>query len=138
MVPRKQLSGQQLVIKFAELADERTWSQALGRISTAMKTFEGQWEQQLADWPEPSIKEECEKALRAFRDGHRLFERGIACLNRDPQLATAFRAANHVFNDDRRRPWALAVLASVPGRLPGHASRGTTRPRESMTTRPAR
>ena len=99
MEPREQLSGQPLVIKFAELADERTCLQALGRISTAMKTFDGQWEQQLAEWPEPSSKEECKKALRAFRMDIASFERGIACLNRDPQLATAFRAANHVFNE---------------------------------------
>lgn len=100
MTPRKDES---LQLRFAELADEQTWAQALGRIVTAMHVYEGEWEQQLADWPEDS-KEECEAALKAFRADIEGFERGLACLNRDPKLAQAFRYANHVFNvvgDDR-------------------------------------
>jgi hypothetical protein len=94
MTPRK---GKALQLKFAELADESTCMQALGRISAAMKTYDGQWEQQLTDWPAES-KAECQKALVAFRQDIESFERGVACLNRDPLLAKAFRAANHVFD----------------------------------------
>jgi hypothetical protein len=94
MTPRKDKA---LQLKFSELSEEATCMQALGRISAAMKAYEGGWEQQLADWPAES-KAECEKALVAFRQDIESFERGIACLNRDPMLAKAFRAANHVFD----------------------------------------
>lgn len=98
MEPRTELSKQPLQLHFSELANEATCMQALGRISAAMKTFEGQWEQQLAAWEDPDSKIECEKALEAFRADMASFERGVACLNRDPKLAAAFRAANHVFH----------------------------------------
>jgi hypothetical protein len=88
-----------LQLTFAELAAEATCMQALGRISTAMKTFEGEWEQQLADWADDTSRDECTKALSSFRDDMASFERGISCLNRDPLLAQAFRAANHVFDE---------------------------------------
>lgn len=94
MTPR---TDENLQLRFAELADEAKCMQALGRISTAMKTYEGLWEQQLAQWPAES-KEECTKALDDFRRDIESFERGLACLNRDPALAKAFRAANHVFD----------------------------------------
>jgi hypothetical protein len=94
MTPRK---DRNLQLKFSELADEATCMQALGRISSAMKAYEGQWEQQLANWPEES-KQQCREALEAFRGDIESFERGIACLNRDPLLAKAFRFANHVFD----------------------------------------
>ncbi|MGH3495816.1 MAG: hypothetical protein ACRDQ1_21670, partial [Sciscionella sp.] len=71
--------------------------QALGRITSAMKAYEGAWEQQLADWPAES-KAQCEAALGDFRQDIASFERGLACLNRDPLLARAFRAANRVFS----------------------------------------
>jgi hypothetical protein len=86
-----------LQLTFEELSYEATCMQALGRISAAMKAYEGQWEQQLADWPAES-KPECEKALAAFRQDIESFERGIACLSRDPLLTKSFRAANHVFD----------------------------------------
>lgn len=94
MTPRR---DKNLQLRFAELADEATCMQALGRILSAMKTYQGQWEQQLADWPEES-KYECTKALENFRRDIEGFERGVACLNRDPLLAKAFRMANHVFD----------------------------------------
>jgi len=93
MTPRKEKS---LQLYFSELANPATCMQALGRISAAMKVYEGRWEQHLAGWPADS-KEECKKALAAFRQDIEAFERGIACLNRDPDLAKAFCMANSVF-----------------------------------------
>ena len=94
MTPRKDTS---LQLTFSELSNPATCMQALGRIVAAMKVYEGQWEQQLSDWSAES-KQECEKALAAFRQDIEAFERGIACLNRDPRLAKAFCMANRVFD----------------------------------------
>lgn len=94
MTPRRERS---LQLRFDELSEEATCMQALGRITSAMKAYEGAWEQQLTDWPAES-KAQCETALGDFRQDIASFERGIACLNRDPLLARAFRAANRVFS----------------------------------------
>ncbi len=93
MTPRK---DRDLQLTFSELADPATCMQALGRISAAMKVYEGRWEQSLTDWPADS-KQECEKSLAGFRADIEAFERGIGCLNRDPKLAKAFCLANRVF-----------------------------------------
>lgn len=112
MGPREELNGQNVLVTFADLADEAKCMAALGRISAAMKTYEGLWEQQLAEWPADS-KSECENALENFRGDIASFDRGIACLNRDPKLARAFRAANHVFDTvggERITSWRLFQL----------------------------
>jgi hypothetical protein len=86
-----------LQLSFGELADPTTFIGALGRISSAMKDFEAEWEIALEAWAEEESRSEVERALQDFRNDMAGFERGLDCLRRDARLKEAFCAANEVF-----------------------------------------
>ena len=89
----------ELQLGFAELADQVRVMGALGRIASAMKDFEAQWEQALDGWADEASRHECRRALDTFRGDMAAFERGLNCMRRDQQLKAAFCAANAVFNE---------------------------------------
>ena len=94
LVPR---AKEGLEVKFADLADERTYRSALDGIYVEMQVFERDWKQALADWSDATTKHECERALADFQNDMRCFQRGIKCLVDDPWLRRAYLEANEVF-----------------------------------------
>ncbi len=111
LVPRPDLE-----ITFAELADDRSYREALARVWAEMKKFEGEWHQALGAWPDAASEGACRDALGDFREDMRCFELGMKCLSDDPRLARAFVEANEVFRrhgEKRRLPitsWRLFQL----------------------------
>ena len=94
MVPN---ADAQLQLSFAELAGPN-YLTALRRVAAAMDDFEADWRQQLAAWSDPTTKQACTDALKAFHDRDVAgFALGIRCLQDDKRLAAAFRAANEAF-----------------------------------------
>ena len=94
MVPN---ADAQLEPPFAELAGPN-YLTALRRVAAAMDDFEADWRQQLAAWSDPTTKQACTDALKAFHDRDVAgFALGIRCLQDDKRLAAAFRAANEAF-----------------------------------------
>ncbi len=86
-----------LHLKFSELAGPG-YLTALRRVAAAMDDFEAAWRLELTTWSDPATKQACADALTAFHERDVAgFALGIRCLQDDPRLAAAFRAANEVF-----------------------------------------
>jgi hypothetical protein len=89
----------ELAITFAELKDPATMMGPLGRVMAAMKVFDGEWDKHLRSWQgDAASKAECEHARNQWNQETAAFERGVACLAADDDLASSFRAANEVFD----------------------------------------
>lgn len=110
LVPR---SKEGLEVRFADLANEKTYRAALDGIYAEMQAFERGWKEALATWPDETTKRECELALTAFQGDMRSFQRGIRCLVEDAQLRRAYLEANEVF----RRQGATRKIAITKWRL---------------------
>lgn len=88
----------ELLLRFAELADERTMMGALGRVIAGMKLFDGEWQAHLDAWAgDAGSRHACADARALWRAEIAAFERGVDCLAADRELRTAFVAANEVF-----------------------------------------
>lgn len=94
LVPR---SSERLEVRFADLANEKTYRSALDGIYSEMQAFERDWKAALASWPDPTTKAACAAALADFQGDMRGFQRGIKCLVDDPLLCRAYLEANKVF-----------------------------------------
>jgi hypothetical protein len=100
-----------------------------------MDDFEAEWRAKLATWTDPATKDACTAALETFhaRDVAG-FALGIRCLQDDPRLAAAFRAANEVFaraGAARSTPietWRLFQVVFLVIQLAGLRARETDDP----------
>lgn len=96
-VPTRGEHGE-LELRFSELAAESSMMAALERVAAAMKNFDVRWQDHLDAWSgDRESKQACEAARGEWLAEVVAFERGIACLGKDPELRRSFVAANEVF-----------------------------------------
>ncbi len=123
-----------LQMRFVDLAGPDFLTH-LRTISGAMDNFEATWRAALAAWPDADSKQVCQDALDEFHQRDVVpFARGIRCLQDDPRLAAAFRAANEVFARSgaaRKNPiktWRLFQVVYQVIQLSGLRARETSDP----------
>jgi hypothetical protein len=96
-VPTRGEHGE-LELRFSELAAESSMMAALERVAAAMKSFDVRWQDHLDAWSgDRESRQACEAARGEWLAEVAAFERGIACLGKDPELRRSFVAANEVF-----------------------------------------
>jgi hypothetical protein len=113
--------------RFEELAEDPL--PVLERIRQAMEEYAGRWRREVIDGNPRDLGdralEECLEDLELFQDEIDRFARGMAALDKDPDLKRAFQAMNRVMGRVARGfdRWRLFQIVFVVTQLPALALR---------------
>jgi hypothetical protein len=111
---------ERVVARYRDLADEPF--NILRSVHQAMSDYAVDWRHRVIEGNSLGLDagslNACRKDLDAFEREIEGFEAGIAAMQTDPRLTTAFRAMNRAFSQGRHPAWRLFQIVFIVSQLP--------------------